>query len=76
MKHEIKDIVYELAVRTTPASFLAWWAGINWTTVLAIVLGMLQIAYLIRKWVREETAWGLRLKRWAEGRFTAPGDLE
>jgi hypothetical protein len=76
MKSEIRDIAYELVVRTTPAGFIAWWSDINWTTVLAITLGVLQIVYLIRKWIREEQAWGVRLKRWAKNTFTQPGDLQ
>ena len=76
MSQEFKDIAYEFAVRTAPAGVLSWWASVNWTTALAILLGVLQVAYLLRKWWREETAWGMRLKRWAEGRFTNPGDLQ
>lgn len=76
MKQEIKDIAVELAVRTTPAGAIAWWANVNWTTAIAVVLGVLQVLYLVRKWWREETEWGMRLKRWAEGHFTKPGDLQ
>lgn len=75
MKQEIKDIAVELAVRTAPAGGIAWWASVNWTTAIAVTLGLLQIVYLIRKWWREETEWGVKLKRWAEGKFTGPGDL-
>ncbi|VTU34085.1 hypothetical protein [Variovorax sp. RA8] len=75
MKQEIKDIAVELAVRTAPASGIAWYSQISWTAFLTGVLVVLQIGYLVRKWWREETEWGLRIKRWAEGRFTKPGDL-
>lgn len=75
MKQEIKDIAVELAVRTVPAGGVAWYSQISWTAFLTGVLVVLQIMYLVRKWWREETAWGVRLKRWAEGRFTKPGDL-
>jgi hypothetical protein len=77
MKQEVKDIVFELATKTTPASFLAWVASVNWTTFLAGVLVLLQIAYLLRKWWREETEWGIRLKRWAVRHgITKPADLD
>jgi len=75
MKDELKDIGYELLVRTTPAGFAAWWSEVSWTAAFTGVLVVLQIFYLARKWWREETEWGMRLKRWAEGRFTDHGDL-
>jgi hypothetical protein len=75
MKQELKDIAIELAVRTAPAGGIAWYSQINWTGFLAGVLVVLQIAYLCRKWYREETEWGQRLKRWAKGDFTQPGDM-
>lgn len=75
MNQEIKDIAYELAVRTAPAGILTWWASIDWTTALAILLGVLQVLYLLRKWWREETEFGKRMKRWTVGVFTKPGDL-
>jgi hypothetical protein len=75
MKQELKDIGVELAVRTTPAGAIAWWSDISWTAVLTGVLVVLQILYLMRKWWREESEWGVKLKRWAEGKFTRPGDL-
>lgn len=74
MKQEIKDIAFNVAYQA-PASIVAWWQQLSLTTAIAVVLGVLQIAYLIRKWVREETEWGQKLKRWAEGRLTKPGDL-
>lgn len=74
MKQEIKDIAVNLAYQA-PASVIAWWQQLSLTTAIAIVLGVLQIAYLARKWWREETEWGVRLKRWAKGDVTRPGDL-
>lgn len=74
MKQEIKDIAVNLAYQA-PASVIAWWQQLSLTTVIAIVLGVLQVAYLLRKWWREETEWGQKLKRWADGKFTSPGDL-
>lgn len=76
MKQEIKDIAVELAVRTAPASGIAWYSQISWTAFLTGVLVVLQILYLVRKWWREESEWGVKLKRWAEGKFTRPGDLQ
>lgn len=41
-----------------------------------MVLVVLQILYLLRKWWREESEWGQRLKDWAERQgFTKPGGL-
>lgn len=76
MKPEIRDIAIELATKTAPAGGLTalsshWWASVNWTGVLTGVLIVLQIAYLLRKWWREESSWGLRLKRWASDRGVA-----
>lgn len=75
MKQEVKDIAIELAVRTTPAGVVAWFSQISWTAFLTGVLVVLQILYLMRKWWREESEWGVKLKRWAENKFTRPGDL-
>lgn len=74
MKQEFKDIAINL-VYNAPTSLVAWWQQLDTTTVIAVVLGALQVAYLLRKWWREETEWGLRLKRWAKGDHTKPGDL-
>lgn len=68
MKQEIKDIATELATRTAPAGGLtivsaSWWTSVNWSAVLSGVLVVLQVAYLVRKWWREETDWGVKLKR-------------
>jgi len=76
MRQEAHDIAYEIAVRTAPAAGVAWYSDISWTAFFTGVLVCLQIVYLLRKWWREETEWGLRLKRWAKGDFTKPGDLE
>jgi hypothetical protein len=74
MKQEIKDIAFNVAYNA-PASLVAWWQQLDTTTVIAVVLGVLQVAYLIRKWWREETEWGRKLKRWANGENNRPGDL-
>ena len=68
MKQEMKDIVTELATRTAPAGGLTlasapWWQSLNWAAVLSGLLVVLQILYLLRKWWREESDWGQKLKR-------------
>ena len=73
MKPEIKDIVVELTTKTAPAGGLTfvsahWWATVNWTGVLTGILIVLQILYVLRKWWREETAWGRKMRTWAENR--------
>lgn len=77
MKQELKDISIELAMRTAPASGVAWYSQISWTAVFTALLVILQIAYLLRKWWREETEWGIKLKRWAERHgFSKPMELD
>lgn len=81
MKQEVKDIGFELIAKTTPAAAAAWWADwwnhVNVTAVLTAVFVGLQIVYLVRKWWREETEWGLKLRQWA-GRhgMTKPAELD
>lgn len=81
MKQELKDIAVELVTKTAPASGLTawsahWWASVNWTAAATGVLVVLQILYLLRKWWREESEWGIRLKRWAGKQLTGPAPLE
>ena len=67
MKQEHYDIAVE-AAKAAPgiaASGITLNHAVAFATFVFIVL---QIAYLIRKWVREETEWGRKLKRWAEPR--------
>lgn len=80
MKQELKEIVLELVMRTAPAAGASWWAyvkaNVSATAVLTCLLLLLQIAYLLRKWWRDETEWGLKLRAWAEKhRLTKPADL-
>lgn len=77
MKEEIKDIGTELAARTAPAGVITmvsspWWVSVNWVGVLTGVLVVIQIAYLLRKWYREETTWGLAMRRWLAKRDLTP----
>lgn len=74
MKTEIKDIAVNVAYQV-PTSLVAWWQQLSLTTAIAILLGVLQVLYLVRKWWREETEWGIKLKRWAQGHITKPADL-
>ncbi|WP_377153365.1 hypothetical protein ACFJIX_18045 [Roseateles sp. UC29_93] len=82
MRQEAKDIVVELATKTVPAGGVMAWStdllkNINWTSVvLPGLLFILQILYLLRKWWREETAWGLKLKRWAGRAPVESKDME
>lgn len=74
MKQETQDILIESA-KATPG-VLATTFTLNTAVALAtLVFIVLQIAYLVRKWIREETEWGVKLKNWAKEKFTQPGDL-
>jgi hypothetical protein len=74
MKQELKDVAVQLAV-TTPTTGWALFTQLSLAEWLALGMAVLQALYLVRKWWREETEWGQRLKRWAKGEFTKPGDL-
>lgn len=74
MKQEIKDILVQ-AVVSAPTTIYAIVSNLTVSEWTAICLGLLQALYLVRKWWREESEWGLRLKRWSEKKFTQPGDL-
>lgn len=75
MRQEVKDIVTQVVVSlpTTGYAFLSRLTVAEW---VAITLGVLQASFLIRKWWRDETEFGMRLKRWSKGHFTKPGDLQ
>lgn len=75
MKQELKDIVYELSMRTTPATWLAWWSGLDVNQVLAGILLLLQIAFLIWKWYRMRTQFGNKI-RGAVEKFSKPMELD
>lgn len=75
MKQETQDILYEVA-KATPAISMTAITLNQVVAIVTILFIVLQAAYLIRKWMREETEWGRRLKRWAAEKFTQPGDLE
>ncbi len=75
MKQELKDIAAQ-AIVSSPTSAVAIFTQLSVAEWVAIILGTLQAAYLIRKWMREESEWGLKLKRMLGVPKTAPADLE
>lgn len=75
MKQEVKDIVTQVVV-SSPTTGYAFFSKLTVAEWVAITLGLLQAMFLARKWWREETEWGMRLKRWSKGQFTKPGDLQ
>jgi hypothetical protein len=72
MKQELKDVAVQLAV-TTPTTGWALFTQLSLAEWLALGMAVLQALYLVRKWWREETEWGLTLKRLL--RKTKPADL-
>ena len=76
MKQEVKDIAVQLAV-ASPTTGYAFFTKLTVAEWVAITLGILQGLYLLRKWWREESEWGLKLKRWAQRKgLTGPAPLE
>lgn len=65
MKQEIKDIAIQFAA-SSPTTIYALLSKITVAEWVAIALGVLQALYLIRKWWREESDWGRKLKRLAK----------
>lgn len=62
MKQEVKDLAGQ-ALYFTPTAGAAWYTQLSVAEWMAIILGIAQLAYLLRKWWREETAFGLWMKR-------------
>lgn len=76
MKQELKDVLLQTAV-SAPTSLYALVSRITLAEWIALALGLLQAVYLLRKWWREETEWGQRMRRWAERTgFTKPMELD
>lgn len=75
MKTESHDLAIA-AAKTAPGLF---GTAITMDTLIAVatlIFIVLQIAYLVRKWVREETEWGRKIRRWAERHgITRPAPL-
>lgn len=65
MKQEIHDIAVE-AAKASPGLLATGWTLNNAVALATFFFILLQIVYLIRKWVREESAWGIKIKRWAD----------
>lgn len=75
MKQEAQDIIAE-TIRATPGIAMTGLTLNHWVGIATICFIVLQAVYLIRKWVREETAWGRKIARWSrENLTTQPGDL-
>jgi flagellar biogenesis protein FliO len=74
MKQEAHDIALE-AVKAAPAVTMTAVTMSDVVAFVTVIYIVIQVLYLVRKWMREETEWGVRLKRWARERFTEPGDL-
>lgn len=72
MKQEVKDIALQVAV-SAPTSITAILSKVTIAEWVAIIFGLLQALYLVRKWWREETEWGIKAKRWAAGQISKWG---
>lgn len=75
VKKEVQDIAIGVA-QAAPGILASAFTLSNIVAFFTLIFVILQIAYLVRKWWREETEWGRRLKRWAAGIVTQPGDLQ
>ena len=80
MKQEVQDIAVE-AAKAAPGVVATGFTLNNAVALATLCFIVLQIGYLIRKWVREETEWGRKIKRWAtrkphEDKDTDLGTLE
>ncbi len=62
MKQEFKDIIVQGLV-AMPTSLWALITSLTMAQWIALILGALQAAYLVRKWWREETEWGIKLRK-------------
>ena len=67
MKQEVQDIAVE-AAKATPGLLATSLTLNNLVALATLCFIVLQMAHLVRKWVREETEWGRRIKRWATGK--------
>lgn len=74
MKQELKDIALQ-AIVSSPSSLYAVFTSLTVAERVALALGALQAIYLLRKWWREETEWGLKLKKLLGVQPTQPADL-
>ncbi|MGB3069285.1 MAG: hypothetical protein WBC18_12090 [Ottowia sp.] len=76
MKQEVQDIAVE-ALKASPGIAMTGFTLDKAVALATLIFVLIQVAYLIRKWWREETEWGRKLKRWAERQgITKPAELE
>lgn len=75
MKQEYQDIAVEVA-KASPGIAASSITLNHVVAIVTILFVVLQILYLVRKWVREETEWGRKIKRWSRGESTDLGGLE
>lgn len=77
MKQEFKDVALQ-ALLSSPTTLTAVISQLTVAERVAIILGVMQGMYLVRKWWREETEFGLKMKRWVgvRTRSTKPADLD
>lgn len=77
MRTEIVDIAKSTVLTTGPWIGAAWITKLTLTEWIALAAFLIQTIYLLRKWWREETEWGMKLKRWAYRHgITRPSPLE
>lgn len=62
MKQEFKDIIVQSLV-AMPTSAWALITSLTLAQWIALIMGALQGAYLLRKWWREETEWGIQMRK-------------
>lgn len=77
MKQETQDIVVE-AFKAAPGLAMTGITLDKMVAAATLCFLVLQVLYLLRKWWREETEWGRKLKRWAarSGLTTQPAELD
>lgn len=75
VRQEVADIARSAAATWVPWAAVDFFTSLSMAQWLTLIAFILQTLYLLRKWWREETEWGMRLKRWA-GRVTRPAPLE
>lgn len=63
MKQEYLDILKTTPFTSAPWGVWAFFSGMTIAEWLAVAAFILQTLYLLRKWWREETEAGLRMKR-------------
>lgn len=75
MRQEHIDIAKSAAATWVPWAAVDFFTSMNMAQWLALIAFILQTLYLLRKWWREETEWGIKLKKWAK-KVTRPAPLE